>query len=251
MEQHEQTQLDADKFFALLKDNKHVADDEFLNNFNDIIQKELNKAMVTKQNTLIRRLAYAKSIVTRERQLIKNGVDVFVLREDIETFIDTVKDRSVKIIESDRFPRPLPDEVIERFQQIQKLNLFDRYYIVFTDYTDEIGKQVRQEEKRKDPILFGAFEQKIDGIWDIFDRFYYIADWEDEYCDLTLAKMVDTMSKTGKDIVHNLAIPEATEQQVTSYINSLREAEQNRFTISPQKQSFFNKVRTAWKVLTK
>lgn len=40
------------------------------------------------------------------------------------------------------------------------------------------------------------------------DRFYYLADWEDEYCDLTLDKMVNETAKLGRNIVRTLQTPE-------------------------------------------
>lgn len=242
--------LDPQVYFDLLKDKKNKCTDEFLTDYLNIIEKELTKAMKLKQNFMVRRLAYATAIVPKERELIKQGVDVFVLREDIEEYIKEVADKAVKIIELEMYPRTIPDEVYEKVTKLQEQNLFDRFYIVYTDYTDEGTKNVAEEKRRKDPIIFGAFEQKLDGIWDIFDRFYFIADWEDEYCDLTLSKMVDAMSKKkDKDIVHDLAIPKADEETVRSYLHALNEAERNRFTLRPQKKSFFQKVKTAWKEL--
>ena len=116
----------------------------------------------------------------------------------------------------------------------------------------KLKKDVKTEQIRKDPILFGTFEQKINGIYDICDRFYYIGDWEDEYCDLTLTKMVQKMSEKGKtNIVNNLAIPNPTTEEVREYINRLDEESKNRFTLArPGKKSFIQKVRTAWKALT-
>lgn len=247
----EKQKLDPQVYFDIIKDKKQYSDDKFLNDFQKVIDIELAKAMATGQNFLVRRLAYATSVITKERQLLKEGINVFVLREDIEEYIKQVEKKVIKIIELENYPRSIPDEIVQKVAKLKEKNLFDRYYVVFTDYTGEVEKQVEKEKRRKDPILFGAFEQKIDGIWDIMDRFYFIGDWEDEYCDLTLAKMVDAMSKKKKDIIHETSIKQATEEEVRSYLNALKEAEQNRFTLTPPKQSFFTKVRTAWKVLTK
>lgn len=247
----EEQKLDPQVYFDIIKDKKQYSDDKFLNDFQKVIDIELAKAMATGQNFLVRRLAYASSVITKERQLLKEGINVFVLREDIEEYIKQVEKKVIKIIELENYPRSIPDEIVQKVAKLKEKNLFDRYYVVFTDYTGEVEKQVEKEKRRKDPILFGAFEQKIDGIWDIMDRFYFIGDWEDEYCDLTLAKMVDAMSKKKKDIIHETSIKQATEEEVRSYLNALKEAEQNRFTLTSPKQSFFTKVRTAWKVLTK
>lgn len=200
---------------------------------------------------MVRRLAYTCSIVRKERQLLKQGIDVFVLREDIEDYISQVKDKVIKVIELENYPRSIPDEIVERVSSLKEQKIFDAYYVVFTDYTGEVERQVQQEQRRKDPILFGTFEQKIDGIWDIYDRFYFIGDWEDEYCDLTLTKMVEAMSKK-KDIINKVGLEKADPEAVRTYLNNLEEKSKNRFILKPnKKQSFFKKVKTAWNILTK
>ena len=246
----ENEKLDPQVYFDILKNSKHQTTDKFLDDFQKVIQQELSKAMFTKQNKMVKKLAYAMSIIPRERELIKNGVDVYVLKDDVEDYIKHVADKAVKVIELDNYERSIPNEVVEKLQKIQETTPFDRYFVVFTDYTGEQTRKVQEERRRKDPILFGCFEQQIDGVWDVFDRFYFIADWEDEYCDLTLTKMVDAMSKKGKDIIHELAIPDATEETIRSYLNALEE-KRGRFTLKPKKKSFFNKVRTAFKELIK
>lgn len=251
MAKKEQTkQLDPQVYFDLIKDKKQTSSDKFLDDFQEVIENELSKAMKTNQNYMVRRLAYAMSIISKERELLDVGIDVFVLREDIEEYIKSVEKKVVKVIELENYPRCIPDEIVDRVVMLKEKNIFDRFYVVFTDYTGEVEKTVQQQRKRKDPILFGAFEQKIDGIWDIFDRFYFIGDWEDEYCDLTLAKMVDKMSKK-KDIINKVAIETPSVEDVRAYLNALNEQENNRFTLRPQKKSFFKKVQTAWSVLAK
>lgn len=39
----------------------------------------------------------------------------------------------------------------------------------------------------KDPILFGKIKET--------DKLYFIADWQDEHCDLTFDKLIDFMGK--------------------------------------------------------
>lgn len=247
-EKEVKNELDPQVYFDILKSKKQDMTDEFLNKFEQVIQKELSKALAVGQDFMVKRLAFVKSAITKERSLIEKGINTYLLKEDIEEYIREVADKAVKIIELEFFPRSIPDEIVETVAILKKDKVFDRYYVVFTDYTGEATKNVEDERKRRDPILFGTFEHKIDNIWDIHDRFYFIGDWEDEYCDLTLTKMVDAMSKKGKDIKRPLAIPEATDSEVRSYINALEEQEEGQFILRHgRKQSFFSKVRTAIK----
>lgn len=247
--------VDPQDYFKYVKDKKNEMTDVFLKNLHTTIENQINKAVVTGQNLMIRRLAYSLGVIAREYKLLDYGINVFVLREDIEYFIDKVADKAVKVTEMELYPREIPDELVQKVQFLKENKIFDNFYIVFTDYTGETTKEVTKERIRKDPILFGVFEQKIDNMWDICDRFYFIGDWEDEYCDLTLTKMVQKMSQNGKkDIVENVAIPKVNADELRSYINRLEETDRNGVnTLSlrrPAKNSFLRKVVTAWKELT-
>lgn len=240
--------MDPQQYFEYIKSKKHESSDEFITNLQKVVESELSKAMVTGQNVVIRRLAYAMGVLERERKLIKEGIDTYVQREDIEDFIHYVKDKAVKIVEIELFPRSIPDELALKVKELKEKKLFDNFFILCTDYTDGIAKEVKKEERKRDPILFGTFEQKIDNMWDIHDRFYFIGDWEDEYCDLTLSKMVEIMAEKDKDIVKDVGIKNVSEEEVRSYINSLDEIENSgRFVQRKVKKSFFENVKTFFK----
>ena len=52
-----------------------------------------------------------------------------------------------------------------------------------------------EEIKKRDPIVFGVIAGS--------NKLYYITDWVDEYCDLTLAKFVDTLKITTDDLIQD------------------------------------------------
>lgn len=248
--------IDPQNYFDYIKSKKEVCTDQFLKNAYEVTMHQLRKAMATGQNLVVRRLHYTLSIIEREEKLLKLGIDTFVLREDIEYYIEKIQNKRVKVVELEYFPREIPDEITERIALLKEKDIFDNYYVVFTDYTGKIADETKQNQKaesiRKDPIIFGVFEKKIDGIYDICDRFYYIGDWEDEYCDLTLTKMVQEMTKAGKtNITQDLSIPEATEDNIRAYMNRLDEVDDERrlHIARPVKQSFLSKIKLAWKAL--
>lgn len=88
----------------------------------------------------------------------------------------------MKIIELERYEREIPDEIVDVIAKTK--DLFDQMYIVFTDYTGKEERKIAAEKKDKDPILFGTFQDRKQKV--CVDRFYYLGDWVDEYCDLTL-----------------------------------------------------------------
>lgn len=244
----EDKKLDPVDYFEYIKNLKKIMDSDYLKKLYGIVMSEAQKAKQTGQNILLRRLAYSISVLHREEELLRQGINVFVFREDIEKFIKSVNNKVVKVIELEYFPRSIPNEIADRIHQLKQLNLFDKFYIVFTDYTGEVESQVKAEERRKDPIIFGTFETLINGMWDIHDRFYYVADWEDEYCDLTLAKMVDTMAVKGTNILKEMDYKKS-EEALRSYVASLIEDEKtkNAYKINIPKKSFFQKVKLFFK----
>jgi hypothetical protein len=242
---NQQETLDPDKYFDYLKNKKVKMTDEFLNMFSQIIQKEASKALAIGQDHMLKRLAFVYSSVEKEYQLLQEGIDTYVLKDDIEEYIKEVKNRVVKIIELEYYPRTIPDEIAERVMRLKQCNLFDAFYVVFTDYTGEVEKKVKQEERRKDPILFGTFKEKIDGMWDLHDRFYYIGDWEDDYCDLTLTKMVEAMSKKGKDIAHSTDIPDATQEEINAYLGILEAKRVEKVYSHHKKKTLSERIKLA------
>lgn len=127
--------------------------------------------------------------ITREQEADLLGIDKFVMKKDVEKFIYSVREKIVKLKEFSEFPRIVPVRVQKRLKELQVKGLFDEYWILYTDLTapaEEI-KSNKQRIKEKDPILFGKFNN-------VPDKLYYIADWIDEYCDLTFDKLTDKLA---------------------------------------------------------
>lgn len=130
----------------------------------------------------------------KEQEIDILGVHHYVSKDLIEKFINKVRDKVIKFKQLSEFPRIIPVNVRKKLKTLQNKNLFDEYWIVYTDYTpakEEI-KSTKQKIIEKDPILFGRLNISS-------DKFYFIADWEDEYCDLTFDKLVEASSKFESD----------------------------------------------------
>lgn len=147
----------------------------------------------------------------------------------------------MKIIELENYEREIPDEIVEIIGRVK--DKFDQLYIVFTDYTGKVERQVQKERRAKDPILFGTFQNQTSRT--VIDRFYYLGDWEDEYCDLTLDKMVNETKKAGKrNIVRTISTP-ADIQELKEQLGTL-ESRNGTFIITQNepKKSFFGNIKT-------
>lgn len=243
-QQAEKQLMTPTEFFNDVKDRRKAITDEELLDIYDNCLKLLNKYKVTGQIDAAEKIIFHLEAIEKEREIVKYGLDTFVYKEDIEEFIGDVADEAVKIIELERYEREIPDEIVNTLEDIQ--HLFDRFYVVFTDYTGEMQKKVEKERQDKDPILFGTLQDKHSTI---VNRFYYIGDWEDEYCDLTLDKMVSVMkSKTNKDIEMKIKTPEDI-NELKQQLKQIRKEEDGEFRMTGAKknESFFRRIKTFFK----
>ena len=196
--------LTPENYFEYVKNKKHEMTSENLNEFYKNTVYLLEKYKKTNQIAAMKKLMFIVNSIEKEKVAIHKGINQYVYLEDIEEFISQVSSKVVKIIDLENYPREIPDDIIEKYENVK--DCFDKFYVVFTDYTGEIEKKVEKERRDKDPILFGTFIDKDRK--ELAERFYYIGDWIDEYCDLTLEKMVLEMRDyNGKEIVNESNIP--------------------------------------------
>ena len=145
----------------------------------------------------------------------------------------------------ENYPREIPDKIVDIIAQTK--DIFDQFYVVFTDYTGEVEKQVQKERRDKDPILFGSF-QKNTGTNNfnraeivMSDRFYFLGDWVDEYCDLTMDKF---LKEAGKDKLKTIGTPKNIED-IRAELNRLDD--DMKIVNNVPKKSFFKKIKSVFK----
>ena len=225
-EQIGDTIYDSDKvtpslYFDYVKGLKNKVEFEEYGLIIDNTLKMINKAKITEQTSMAKRLTHQLELALRELEAAKKGFDIFVNRKDIELYISKVEAKAVKIIELSRYTREIPDDIIDKIAEAKEV--FDEMYIMFTDYTKKETKKVAKERRDKDPILFGAFIDK-DGEKEnkiyVEDRLFFIADWVEDKCDLTLEEICrDVKDKSNKDITYKVDLP-TTEEAAKSYLDS-------------------------------
>lgn len=215
--------------FALVKNKRNTVTDEDLSRIYDNCLELLNKAVITGQTKAAKKLVFHLDTIEREREIVKKGVNTFVYEDDITEYMQNIAKDVVKIIELKDYEREIPEDVILTYSKVK--DYFDVAYVVFTDYTGKIEKQVEKERREKDPILFGSFQEKSSGT--LIERFYFIGDWEDEYCDLTLDKMVSEFrAENDVNILHEISTPKSLDElkMQLSILNEISE-NSNEFRI--------------------
>jgi len=228
----EEKKLTAKEYFDDLKSRKNNIQDKDLEKVYENCLTLLNKYQITGQVDATKKLIFHLESIEKEREIVKKGIDTFVYLSDIREFIEKVPDRSVKCIEMSRFEREIPDDIVLLIGEVKPL--FDEFFVVFTDYTKEHQKKV---EKERDPILFGMFKDPKTST--VIERMYFIGDWEDEYCDLTLDKMVNEAQLClGKNIEKTISTPKDIQELKAQLIQQELEKNTVRWGDKPKKKPF-------------
>lgn len=162
--------------------------------------------------TLKKRLDSAKS----EAQLVTYGLNKYLLEEQVVDFYKkTANDKKLKLTWIKHFVKPIPSKILEIKLELDQKFVFDNYVILHydpnndaTDLTEVEKKEV--ERRRKDPILFGVISGSR--------RLYYVGDWIDDYCNLTLDVVLETLQER---------VNEVNNKSVKTYID-LGERKENR-----------------------
>lgn len=194
--------MNADEILTELKNSVLSISIDQLDEYQQNLLIALNSAMKTDQKLLIEQCLFYNELLTKENELIKLGFDKFIYRDDLTLIIEALSEKNTKnifFIELEKYPRTIPSDVVNKITKVK--NIFDKCYVLYTDHT--VKNAVKNEIKRKDPIVFGTFtnvDNKEATVNYMGERLYYIADWVDEYCDLTL----DRLLQVAPEKVHSL-----------------------------------------------
>ena len=102
----------------------------------------------------------------------------------------------------------------DQLHQAKEKCIFDEFWVLYLDYTGKELKTNKEKIKEKDPILFGCFSFAP-------ERFFYITDWVDDFCDLTLEKFVEELEanhEASSDYGRFISPVEELEEPDESYL---------------------------------
>lgn len=205
-------------YFQFVKSKLTQLEQENLTERLNKLKAMMQSAEAVGQTALYEALALNFVTLAREQEIAAIGCGKYISETIITKLIGLVKNKVIKYQPFEQFPRIIPADVAERIKRVQEAKVFDKLHIVYTDYTNTKLKTTHQKIKEKDPIVFGTIDE-------LKGKLFYIADWIDEYCDLTLDKLIATVSTDDPTFKLN-EVPEVTDEYIKQVIKDVEERQQ-------------------------
>lgn len=191
------------KIFGKIQERKHydtildffndfegkVQDIKVIDEMADYYEKALMTARESGQEALAEKITHLMDVLKYETLLYAMRITKFVTEEQIYDFYVKVNEnKALQLTWIKNFARVIPSDILELKKKVDEKKIFDNYVILHYD-KDGSGSAMTKKEKemKKDPILFGVIAKS--------KKLYYIADWKDEVCDLTLDKMFEELGE--------------------------------------------------------
>jgi len=157
-----------------------------------LYDETIKQAKLASQTARVEQLSSARNIVMSESLLMASGFKQY-LSEDAVIEFATKCQRGLRLDWISNFFRPLPSDVINQKIAADSLMIFDNYAILHYDPDAKAFALTKeQEEAKKDPILFGL----IQGV----RKLYFIAEWKDDICNLTLDEVAQVLGRQASVI---------------------------------------------------
>ena len=214
-EKKEEATLTPAEYVEKIKSLKETITDESLLKVMELAEQKLKKFKLLKQAEAAQITTNYISMFQKEIKIIQAGFTEYVLKTDVEHYMFQLADKTVFCCEIADYPREIPDEITDKIAD--HMDLFDNIYVVFTDYSKKVSDTVKKKTVEKDPVVFGSINfGKVDGQTVIGPRLYFLGDWVDEYCDLTLDEIIATFDKVEnkprEKVVHTAEIPQNSDE---------------------------------------
>lgn len=162
------------------------------------LEKAFYKAVDNGQEALGEKIMRELARETRESFMYAKGIRRFVEIDDVLKVKNKIRDGHISDTKLKHYTRVIPKDVLKKKRKVEMC--FDDY-VIYHYYNPEVEKKVAakqkmtpdEEAKMRDPILFGLIKET--------NRMYFIADWEDEFCDLTFDEICEVVGE-GKISKH-------------------------------------------------
>lgn len=194
IESEEESKMTVLEFFENIKAVMTVEEQkDYVNSIKNYM-KEMTKARDMGQKAIFEKMRSEVGVMKLEAILQAKKVKVLT-SEQIVTLGRNAK-RGIKLDYIKNFARIVPDEVYKKKLEADSWKIYDNYVVMHYDPDDKgslktVAEREEEIKKKRDPILFGVISGST--------SLYYIGDWVDEYCDLTLDKAIEIINSAKDD----------------------------------------------------
>lgn len=179
-------------YFSYVKSKLTISEQKELASRLVVLYDLMREAKEIKQQAYYEKLMHMAVICVREQEIAVAGYEYYLFKNDIYKFIHKVRDQTVKLTNLENFTRNIPSNVRDELKIAQDKKLFDSFWILHNDpLKGSEGKTQKDKIVEKDPILFGCVDVNK-------NVFFYLTDWVDEYCDLTLDEFTNKMAMQAR-----------------------------------------------------
>ena len=146
------------------------------------MDKVIQDARLAGQVALVEQLGIERLRRIAENALVVHGHSRYISEESLVE-IAQKSSRGFCLDWIKNFVRPLPPDVLAKKVRLDKALIFDNYLVLHYDPLNKSNKKTQTEIRQLlDPILFGVIKGSR--------KLYFVADWIDEYCDLTFEQLI-------------------------------------------------------------
>jgi len=180
-------------FDLILKNEEQLS---LFNDRNKEFEALIERTEKAGQKSLLKKLRQEAEIRKYENALYAKGQTKFISEAQLLKFVEKAE-KGLSLDWIQHFARPIPAEVIDKKVACDNAYLFDNWVVL---HYDPEGKAITPEDReaeiarRRDPILFGVMLGSR--------KLYFVADWKDAQCDLTLQEIVDKIGESVDMLEH-------------------------------------------------
>lgn len=183
LEKPEKSLITVEQFFTHVKNDSLTL--EVVRERAKGYELSINNAHRTGQKALYERLTKALDANRCEAQLVEMGLTSYLIEDRLVEFVKKAP-KGLQLDWIKNFTRVIPDQVISRKVESDERLIFDNYVVLHYDPEKKSWAETEAEkEARRDPILFGVLQGSR--------KLYFVGDWVDDYCDLTLDQVADLL----------------------------------------------------------
>lgn len=182
-------------YFSYIKSKFGVLQRRQLNRRIKEIEKAFDEAVDAGQNMLAEKVLKELEVELKESVISAKGIKYYIEKDDLMKHKRNIRDGHISDTILKDYTRIVPKKIRNEIANLQ--GIFDDF-IVFHYYNSEIEQKtekkqkmsLKEKEKMRDPVLFGIIKET--------DRYYFIDEWDDEYCDLSFGEIIKVMGKQSK-----------------------------------------------------